>query len=1643
MNSAHRRVAAAAIALAVVAGASIVGVSVAPPSIAAGECPAGWGTYDSASHSCFRTYGWTGSVETYEVPAGVSILDLRVTGARGGSGGGDNQFNNNPGSFGNVGRVQGRIDVSTGQILTIAVGNIGNNGTAGCDGGLGGCISSYGYGGAGGSNPLSGYAGGSGANQAPNRNSGGGGGGGAATVVTTAGVTIVAAGGGGGGGGGSAGRGGDGRTYSAASVTGSTVGSNGSNNGVDGGGGGGGGGGQLGGLGGTAPSGDVGGYGGFAGQSSAPASFSLTSVTGQIGSVVISIPLKPLNDVAPTVPRTLLAPSVASGTPGTWVGADTYAYQWLRCSSSGPATSSIPSDCEPISAEIALAYSVTLDDLGSYLRLSTTATNGSGSTTSISATSTNPVGLGALVVDLAAGSDTGVSSTDDLTNDSTPTYSILGLGIGATYTVTATNGNDTVVLGPFVASATTEERVFPELADGAWDVTAIQEHKDALSTSYISPSSNIVSMVIDTVAPAAPTSLSLNPVSDTGVDTTDLITKDTTPTIDLTGLEVGTKVIVTATRPGSADVTCEITTVASATESCTFTTALSGDGDWTFTAVQIDDAGNSSESSPPLVIELDTTAGVSLSSGPPATGTAATAATSFTATATLTDVPDNGTAFTEADITLGGTSSGWVIDSGSWRQISPTEYEFVVSATSPTQGTLTIDVGAGSYEDVAGVSATPALQWKSTIVVDAPVNTAAPVVTATKGTTTTLGSTLSTSDGTWNDKGDINPVTTYQWQICEDSSGNGCVDVIGATGSTWVPTAAAEGKYVRSIVTRTNVAGEAEQSSNIVGPMTKSPQQINFSAPTDRDYSPTSFTIAPTSVFPGTTDGTGLTVEMSSLTPDVCTVTGIEVTTLKAGTCTLAADQPGDAQFDPATQVVQSFTINKAPQTATTTASATYSSPTDPVSLSTTQLGTGLVTYTVVSGPCVIDANDPTKLVANALGDCVVATTVVGDDRYLAPVNIADVTVKFREIDTVTGPVISDRLTTDGPVAWSPSSTSGRPITITASGACTYDAVNGEIVPSGVGGACTITSEVVDDGQWSAATLTRTFNFAAPPAAPTITNVSVNGSDGVQGGTALLDFTPGAMNGSVLVDYTVTITPVGGGSPMTRNCDASPCTITGLTPGTAYTFEVVTNATAAGDPVSSPASSVSSQVIVKEPHQVRLLGPSRVSPDADPFDVVTMSLVDAAWVPTVVSLTPSVCTVTGVTVTVVGQGTCTLTADHDGGVSGGADYGYGFATVSFPVAPASNVSPPALAGPPVNTTAVINAGRVIVTWQPPASSGAFPVTTYQVISNDGLSCISVTLSCSFLAGRVSSSTTFMVRALTGAGWSPWSNIAAVEVQDDAGAVTPCEGAAECPNPGGPTGPESPNPPEDSTDNRNPGAGDGGTPGRNPVSAPRNPEAVRIVDGPKPGVSLVKVDLPTSSAKRPVETVVIMVLDANGQVIRRIVVDVTDHGKDSVTRRVRIPEGGSIRVFTTNSAGVSANAPRDANVIEAPTIRGYRPDGRPILYGKKIGRPVFFGPDSPELDERARGILDRVADYVGENGGTVLITGFVRKGNGSEERRRQLSSARAQQVASYLASLGVKTWIRYDGAGAYREVDTRVSDRRVEIRWSKSGLPLDR
>src|SRR5207249_4138034 len=67
------------------------------------------------------------------------------------------------------------------------------------------------------------------------------------------------------------------------------------------------------------------------------------------------------------------------------------------------------------------------------------------------------------------------------------------------------------------------------------------------------------------------------------------------------------------------------------------------------------------------------------------------------------------------------------------------------------------------------------------------------------------------------------------------------------------------------------------------------------------------------------TASSGLAVAFTSATTSVCTISGATVTLVSAGTCTIAADQAGNASYNPAPQVTQSFAVAQGGQVITYT----------------------------------------------------------------------------------------------------------------------------------------------------------------------------------------------------------------------------------------------------------------------------------------------------------------------------------------------------------------------------------------------------------------------------------------------------------------------------------------------------------------------------------------------------------------------------------------------------------------------------------------------------------------------------------------------------------------------------------------------------
>lgn len=86
--------------------------------------------------------------------------------------------------------------------------------------------------------------------------------------------------------------------------------------------------------------------------------------------------------------------------------------------------------------------------------------------------------------------------------------------------------------------------------------------------------------------------------------------------------------------------------------------------------------------------------------------------------------------------------------------------------------------------------------------------------------------------------------------------------------------------------------------------VTQGTQTILFDALPDRSVGSAPFTISAAST-------SGLPVGFASRTPTVCSVSGSTVTLLAAGTCTVRATQPGDANWSAASPVSQSFEVTQ------------------------------------------------------------------------------------------------------------------------------------------------------------------------------------------------------------------------------------------------------------------------------------------------------------------------------------------------------------------------------------------------------------------------------------------------------------------------------------------------------------------------------------------------------------------------------------------------------------------------------------------------------------------------------------------------------------------------------------------------------------
>ena len=103
---------------------------------------------------------------------------------------------------------------------------------------------------------------------------------------------------------------------------------------------------------------------------------SASSLSAQ--TAVVTQPTVPVNTAEPLISGSPVEGMTLSTTTGTWAGTSiTFAYQWVRCDTSGGLPDG--SNCPTIPGATSSSYTLTADDIGRRLRVQVTATNSAGS----------------------------------------------------------------------------------------------------------------------------------------------------------------------------------------------------------------------------------------------------------------------------------------------------------------------------------------------------------------------------------------------------------------------------------------------------------------------------------------------------------------------------------------------------------------------------------------------------------------------------------------------------------------------------------------------------------------------------------------------------------------------------------------------------------------------------------------------------------------------------------------------------------------------------------------------------------------------------------------------------------------------------------------------------------------------------------------------------------------------------------------------------------------------------------------------------------------------------------------------------------------------------------------------------------------
>ena len=369
------------------------------------------------------------------------------------------------------------------------------------------------------------------------------------------------------------------------------------------------------------------------------------------------------------------------------------------------------------------------------------------------------------------------------------------------------------------------------------------------------------------------------------------------------------------------------------------------DGALTINGTHQDAVGNTATAS--VVVAKDTVA-------PAAPSITAPVGTIFSATPTVTGTAE---AASSVAVSIDGSAVGTVAATGGNFSLGP------VAALA---------VGAHTVTAVATDAAGNASSASTANFYVAPPTTVNPATVADGTVGTAYSQSLTGANGT----------APYSFAVTAGAVPAGLT--LATNGAlTGTPTGAGTFNFTVTATDANATNGPFSGSRAYTVAMAVGSQSITFPAQT---ATPTfsaggTFAIAPTA-----TASSGLPVTYSSLSTGTCTVSGITVTIVAAGTCTLAADQAGDANWNAAAQVTRSVSIAVSAQAITFNALANRSLGSAPFTVSATggASGNAVIFTSQSSSVCSTGGTNGSTVTLLTLGTCTIAADQAGSANFTA-----------------------------------------------------------------------------------------------------------------------------------------------------------------------------------------------------------------------------------------------------------------------------------------------------------------------------------------------------------------------------------------------------------------------------------------------------------------------------------------------------------------------------------------------------------------------------------------------------------------------------------------------------------------------------------